>query len=169
MNIKITKTISLGDVPAEIRSMIANAKGEMDKGLQDHMSEIVRSSLSNTAEEFFSTITELEQFRERLAKFDEVLQEVSNVLLGYKDIVTPDRNAEQGSAVDTKSEATPSATQAQFEDLDDDYMEKVRDLYSKNQEFLKSNGYATDENEEAEHEKHMSRTDRADEGFDEEG
>jgi hypothetical protein len=169
MNIKITKTINLNDVPSEIRSMISSAKSELDAGLQEQMLQIVRHSLHNTAEEFFGTIDQVEQLRERLTQFDETLQEISNIMLGYKDIIIPNKKEQQRETLGSDIEQTAPASEEQFGDLDDEYMEKVRDLYSKNQEFLKSNGYEVSENEAAEHEKRASREDRAEEGFDEEG
>jgi hypothetical protein len=57
--------------------------------MPDKMSAMVRASLSTEGAEFFSTIELLDSFRQDLASFDESLNELQNVLVGYKDILMP--------------------------------------------------------------------------------
>ena len=90
MKVKITKTIDVSSLPGEIRRMLDQAKNELMYGLPDQMSSIIRTSLSSQAPEFFHTIDLLDQFRQNLAAFDENLQEIQNVLTGYKSAVMPD-------------------------------------------------------------------------------
>ena len=54
------------------------------------MSSIVRASLSSQGQEFFQTIDLIDQFRQNLATFDDNLQEIQNVLTGYKNAVMPE-------------------------------------------------------------------------------
>ena len=50
---------------------------------------MVRASLSTEGMEFFSTIELLDSFRQDLASFDENLNELQNVLVGYRNILMP--------------------------------------------------------------------------------
>lgn len=90
MKVKITKTIDMANLPGETRRMLDQAKNELMYGLPDQMSSIVRASLSSQGQEFFQTIDLIDQFRQNLAAFDDNLQEIQNVLTGYKNAVMPE-------------------------------------------------------------------------------
>ena len=90
MKVKITKTIDMANLPGETRRMLDQAKNELMYGLPDQMSSIVRASLSSQGQEFFQTIDLIDQFRQNLATFDDNLQEIQNVLTGYKNAVMPE-------------------------------------------------------------------------------
>jgi hypothetical protein len=85
MKVKITKTIDDNQIPAEVRRMLDQYKNTLMYAMPDHMSAIVRASLSTDGTEFFTVIDLLHKFREELASLDENLNEVQNVLVGYKD------------------------------------------------------------------------------------
>jgi hypothetical protein len=57
--------------------------------MPDEMSEIVRMSLSSNGGEYFQTIELIENFRKHLTALDENLNEVQNIIQGYKDMVMP--------------------------------------------------------------------------------
>ena len=85
MKIKITKTIDDNQVPTEVRRMLDQYKNVLMYTMPDQMSAIVRASLATDANEFFSAIDLLDKFRKDLASLDENLNEVQNVLVGYKN------------------------------------------------------------------------------------
>tara|TARA_A100001515_G_scaffold70740_1_gene56255 strand:+ start:265 stop:675 length:411 start_codon:yes stop_codon:yes gene_type:complete len=89
MKIKITKTVDDNQVPAEVRRMLDQNKNVLMYTLPDKMSAMVRASLSTEGMEFFSTIELLDSFRQDLASFDENLNELQNVLVGYRNILMP--------------------------------------------------------------------------------
>ena len=89
MKIKITKTVDHSQIAAEIRRMIDQYKNNLMYTMPDHMSAIVRASLSTEATEFFSTIDLITSFRKELASLDDNLNELQNVLAGYKDALMP--------------------------------------------------------------------------------
>lgn len=89
MKVKITKTVEDNQIPAEIRRMLDQYKNTLMYTMPDQMSAIIRASLSTDASEFFSTIERLDDFRRELASLDESLNEVQNVLTGYKDALMP--------------------------------------------------------------------------------
>ena len=98
MRIKITKTVDMNDLAGETRRMLDQVKNKIMYGLPDQMSQIVRTSLSNQGEEYFQTIDLIDQFRQQLAAIDENLQEVHNIMRGYKDALMPpqpEQSAEQ--------------------------------------------------------------------------
>lgn len=95
MKVKITKTVDDNQIPAEIRRMVDQSKNTLMYTMPDKMSAIVRASLSTDATEFFSTIQLLDDFRQELASLDESLNEVQNVLVGYKDALTPKEKYDQ--------------------------------------------------------------------------
>ena len=98
MRIKITKTVDMNDLAGETRRMVDQVKNKIMYGLPDQMSQIVRTSLSNQGEEYFQTIDLIDQFRQQLAAIDENLQEVHNIMQGYKDALMPpkpEQSAEQ--------------------------------------------------------------------------
>ena len=124
MKVKVSKTIDMNQIPIEARRMIDQAKNNLVYGLPESMNTVVFNILSSKGEQFFMTIEAIDDFRKELASFDETLQEVQNILVGYKDALMP---------------PTP---------------EPISDLEA--------------HEEQAEYEKKMSRSDRAEEGFDEE-
>ena len=89
MKVKITKTIDDNQIPAEVRRMLDQYKNTLMYTMPDQMSAIVRASLSTDGTEFFSAIDLLDQFRQELASLDENLNEVQNVLVGYKNALMP--------------------------------------------------------------------------------
>ena len=89
MKIKITKTIDDNQIPAEVRRMVDQYKNTLMYTMPDQMSAIVRASLSTDGAEFFSAIDLLDKFRQELASLDENLNEVQNVLVGYKNALMP--------------------------------------------------------------------------------
>tara|TARA_B100001094_G_C18152859_1_gene784675 strand:- start:642 stop:1022 length:381 start_codon:yes stop_codon:yes gene_type:complete len=95
MKVKITKTIDDNLLPAEVRRMIDQYKNVLMYTMPDKMSVIVRASLSTDGTEFFSTIKLLDDFRQELASLDENLNEVQNVLIGYKDALIPKEKHDQ--------------------------------------------------------------------------
>jgi hypothetical protein len=90
MKIKITKTIDDNQIPAEVRRMLDQYKNILMYTMPDKMSAIVRASLSTDGAEFFSAIPLIDNFRQELASLDENLNEVQNVLAGYKDALMPE-------------------------------------------------------------------------------
>ena len=89
MKVKITKTIDLHQIPAEARRMLDQAKNNLVYGLPESMNQIVLHSLSSQGEVFFQAIDYLDSIRQDLASLDESLQEVQNILVGYKEAVMP--------------------------------------------------------------------------------
>ena len=89
MKIKITKTVEENQIPAEVRRMLDQHKNTLMYTMPDQMSAAVRASLSTDASEFFSVIELLDAFRQRLVSLDEDLNEIQNVLSGYKDALMP--------------------------------------------------------------------------------
>jgi hypothetical protein len=90
MKVKITKTVEENQIPAEVRRMLDQYKNILMYTMPDQMSAIVRASLSTDAAEFFSVTALLGSFRQELASLDENLNEVQNVLVGYKDALMPE-------------------------------------------------------------------------------
>ena len=89
MKVKITKMVDDNQVPAEIRRMLDQYKNALMYAMPDQMSAIVRASLSTDGAEFFSVIQLVDAFRQELASLDENLNEVQNVLVGYKNALMP--------------------------------------------------------------------------------
>ena len=104
MKVKITKTVDDNQIPAEVRRMVDQNKNILMYTMPDKMSAIVRASLSTDAAEFFSTIQLLDDFRKELASLDESLNEVQNVLVGYKDALTPKEKYDQEWAEQEQAE-----------------------------------------------------------------
>jgi len=59
-------------------------------GLPANMNRVTMKSLSSNGEEFFKTIEEIDLFRKELTALDESVQEVQNILKGYKEAVMPE-------------------------------------------------------------------------------
>jgi len=89
MRVKITKTVDINDLAAESRQMLDQIKNRVVYGLAEQMQQVIRASLSNQGEEYFQAIHLIDEFRQRLAAIDENLQEVSNIMQGYKDALMP--------------------------------------------------------------------------------
>jgi hypothetical protein len=118
MKVKVSKTIDINQVPGEARRMLDRAKNDLMYGLPEQMSLLVRASLSSEGAEFFSTIDLIDMFRRNLATFDENLQEVQTVLVGYKNAVSPpvpEQDPEQEYSQDwlDEQEATYEKREAQ--------------------------------------------------------
>tara|TARA_R110000851_G_scaffold301038_1_gene457329 strand:- start:253 stop:636 length:384 start_codon:yes stop_codon:yes gene_type:complete len=90
MKVKISKTIDIGQIPTEARRMLDQAKNHLVYGLPESMNQITRNSLSSNGEEFFKAIETIELFRQELAVLDESMQEVQNILKGYKEAIMPE-------------------------------------------------------------------------------
>ena len=103
MKVKITKTVSLSALAGETRRMIDSAKNAVLYGLADQMSQIARHSLSTDGAEYFHTIELIDEFRKELSFLDNNLQEISNVLIGHRNALTPDQDEEAQS--DTEEES----------------------------------------------------------------
>ena len=96
MKVKITKTIDDSQIPAEVRRMLDQYKNTLMYTMPDQMSAIVRASLSADGTEFFSAIELLDGFRQELASLDDNLNEVQNVLAGYKKALMPQPPEQEG-------------------------------------------------------------------------
>ena len=90
MKVKISKTIDIGQIPTEVRRMLDQAKNHLIYGLPANMNRVTMKSLSSNGEEFFKTIEEIDLFRKELTALDESVQEVQNILKGYKEAVMPE-------------------------------------------------------------------------------
>ena len=95
MKVKITKTIGIEQIPSESRRMIDRLKNDLLYRLPDKMSQVVLHSLSNQGEDFFKTIELIDAFRRELAVLDESLQEVQNILEGYRQALMPNPQEEE--------------------------------------------------------------------------
>ena len=90
MKVKISKTVDIGQIPTEVRRMLDQAKNHLIYGLPESMNRVTMNSLSSSGEEFFQTIEIIDLFRKELAALDESVQEVQNILKGYKEAVMPE-------------------------------------------------------------------------------
>ena len=91
MKVKIAKTIDMNQIPNEVRRMLDQVKNNLSYGLPEKMNKVTMYSLTSSGEEFFQTIDMIDSFRQELAAFDESLQEVQNILVGYKEAVMPEQ------------------------------------------------------------------------------
>lgn len=169
MRVKITKTVDLSDLAGESRRMLDQVKNKIMYGLPDQMSQIVRVSLSNQAEEFFQSIELIDKFRQQLAAIDENLQEVHNIMQGYKNALMPPQHHTHSddSAGVEEAEETDEADEEYSEKIaaqEKAFMEKYHQAIEENKHFLESRGYNVEmdnaewaANEQAEYEKFMSR------------
>ena len=96
MRVKITKTEHINDLAGETRRIIDGIKNKIMYGLPDQMAEIVKMSLSNSGDEYFQCIDMIEEFRKELAALEEHMQEVQNIIQGYKDAVLPPQEVPPG-------------------------------------------------------------------------
>ena len=85
MKVKFTKTIDIGDIPAESRKMLDLTKNSILYSLPNVISEVVRYSLSSDGQEFFHSISLIESLREDLRGIDTQLAEVQEIMQGYRD------------------------------------------------------------------------------------
>jgi len=89
MKVKITKTINMDQIPTEARRMVDQAKNRIMYGLPEIINEVVYNCISSRGEEFFKTIDSIDSARKELADLDESLQEIQNILVGYKNALMP--------------------------------------------------------------------------------
>ncbi len=129
MRIKITKTMDINDLAGETRRMLDQVKNKIMYSLPDQMSQITRVSLSNQGEEYFLTIDLIDQFRQQLAAVDENLQEVHNIMMGYKDALMPsepesppeqEQNADWAANEEAEYEKFMSQVQGSEEGFDEE-------------------------------------------------
>ena len=106
MRVKITKTIDLNDIAGETRKILDTIKNKIVYGMPDEMSEIIRMSLSTNGGEYFQTIELIENFRKHLTALDENLNEVQNIIQGYKDMVmpTPPEQPDEDAVINDQAE-----------------------------------------------------------------
>jgi len=89
MRVKITKTVHINDLAGETRRMLDGIKNRVMYSMPDNISEIVKMSLSSSGDEYFRSIELIENFRKELSTLDDSLQEVQNIIQGYKEAVMP--------------------------------------------------------------------------------
>ena len=89
MKVKITKTINMDQIPTEVRRMVDQAKNTIVYGLPEIINEVVYNCISSRGEVFFKTIDSIDSARKELAALDESLQEIQNILVGYKNALMP--------------------------------------------------------------------------------
>jgi hypothetical protein len=89
MRVKITKTVHINDLAGETRRMLDGIKNRVMYSMPDNISEIVKMSLSSSGDEYFRSIEMIESFRKELSTLDDSLQEVQNIIQGYKEAVMP--------------------------------------------------------------------------------
>ena len=171
MRAKITKTVDIGDIPAESRRMIDQVKNVLLYYMPEKMSEIVKYSLSNKAEEYFHAVELIKLFREHLSNYDESLQEIENIMNGYKDYIYKKAEEEQGELQQHES----GSVQQQEDQYTDRKQESDKEMVEKIDSFLKNTLEEQEHNaewaarEQAQYEKYMSQVAGSEEGFDEEG
>jgi|TARA_R110002012_G_scaffold296280_1_gene493531 thymidylate synthase len=95
MKVKIAKTIDMNQIPNEVRRMLDQIKNNLSYGLPEGMNRVTMYSLSSRGEEFFQAVEAIDSLRQDLAAFDESLQEVQNILTGYKEAVMPKAEEEE--------------------------------------------------------------------------
>ena len=141
MQVKITKTIDINEIPGETRRMIDKIKNRIVYGLPDVALQIVRANASTQAEEYFQAIEFIDVLRDSLKSIDEDLQEVQNIITGHKNAIMPKEEVEVSPPTQEEPE--------------------VQEEEQVTQEWL--------DNRDAEYEKLMSQIDGIDEVEDEEG
>tara|TARA_R110000796_G_C14405856_1_gene418126 strand:+ start:228 stop:617 length:390 start_codon:yes stop_codon:yes gene_type:complete len=114
MKVTITKTTEVSRLANEIRAMIHQAKNELVYGLPEKMNEVIRLTLSSKGEEFFAAIDMIESYRQDLASYDNAIQEIQNILIGYKNAVDPPA---QGGEEEQQDEEWLKQEEAQYEKL----------------------------------------------------
>mgnify|MGYP003640993410 FL=1 len=86
-SVTISKSIAIGEVPAEIRTMVDKVQKELCYTIPDIMKTIQMKVFSNNGDDFFKTIEILEYLRAELNKIDTNIEECTNILTGYKEIM----------------------------------------------------------------------------------
>ena len=121
MKVKITKTIDIHQIPTEARKMLDQAKSDLVNRLPESMNQALMHSLSSQGESFFQTIDLIDSLRHDLASLDESLQEVQNILTGYKKALMPEQEEEQSFDEEwlANEEAEVEKRQAQQMDADE--------------------------------------------------
>tara|TARA_R100000152_G_C6637591_1_gene83231 strand:+ start:100 stop:495 length:396 start_codon:yes stop_codon:yes gene_type:complete len=119
MKVKITKTIDLHQIPVEARKMLDQIKNHIVYGLPEKINQVTAYSLSTRGEEFFLSIDAIDSFRQELAAVDESLQEVQNILSGYKKAVMPEQEEDYNEEWLAAEEAETEKRQAQQMDVED--------------------------------------------------
>ncbi len=104
MKVKISKTIDMNQIPNEVRRMLDQIKNKLVYGLPENMNQVTMHSLSSRGEEFFLAIDAIDAFRQQLATLDESLQEVQNILVGYKEALMPESKDTEGETNDEQAE-----------------------------------------------------------------
>ena len=104
MKVKITKTIDIGDIPAESRKMLDLTKNSILYSLPNVISEVIRHSLSSDGQEYFHSISLIESLREDLRGIDNQLGEVQEIMQGYKDYLVKVADENQKSADEKRNE-----------------------------------------------------------------
>lgn len=96
MNVRIGFTVDLSEVPHEAKRLL---KGLL-YNIQDDMSSLLNINDFNP----HVIIEDIDKFRERLVKYDQQLEDCSNILQGYVDLKTsnPDPPTEESLANDIK-------------------------------------------------------------------
>ena len=160
MRAKITKTVDIGDIPAESRKMIDQVKNVLVYYMPEKMSEIVMYSLSNKAEEYFHAAELLKLFREYLKSYDESLQEIENIMLGYKDYVYKKAKQEQEQSQETALEESEQKKQLEEaarkrQEADQQMINKIDSFLNETLQEERNAEWAA--KEQAEYEKFMSR------------
>jgi len=127
MRVKITRTVDETELPGETRRILDQIKNKIMYTLPDNMAQITRTSLSNKGEEYFQTIDLIDQFRQQLAAIDQNLQEVYNVMLGYKNALMPPQS--EVSAEEERNAEWAANEQAEYEK----FMSRVMDAEGSNE------------------------------------
>ena len=118
MRVKITKTIDANDIAGETRKILDTIKNKIVYGMPDEMSEIIRMSLSTNGGEYFQTIELIENFRKHLTALDENLNEVQNIIQGYKDMVMPTPPEQPDENADINDQAEYEKLMSRVADLE---------------------------------------------------
>ena len=95
MKVKISKTIDVHQIPNEIRRMLDQTKNNLVYGLPESINKIIAHAHSSEGELFFKAIDYIDSFRQDLASLDESLQEVHNIISGYKKFLMKAQEEEE--------------------------------------------------------------------------
>ena len=134
MKVKITKTIDMHQIPSEARKMLDQTKNNLVHGLPDKMNNVCMHALSSQGETFFKAIELIDSFRQELASFDESLQEVQNILVGYKKAMMPEPEPEEPHS-EAEYEKLMSQMDGSDEGGDTDYGEYGEHYGNENEEW----------------------------------
>tara|TARA_Y100000592_G_scaffold58790_1_gene92066 strand:- start:2941 stop:3324 length:384 start_codon:yes stop_codon:yes gene_type:complete len=123
MKVKITKTIDIHQIPTEARKMLDQAKSNLVNRLPESMNQALMHSLSSQGESFFQTIDLIDSLRHDLASLDESLQEVQNILTGYKKALMPEQEEEQSFDEEWLANEAAEVEKRQAQQMDADEAE----------------------------------------------